>query len=75
MASDIWVATEAAQINVGGQEIALTPGVTTVRAGHPMLAQHPDWFKPFYPTYEWEAPEPGAPRSAARPDQRGARTR
>jgi hypothetical protein len=68
----LFVATEAATITVDGLEIALIPGQTTVRAGHPMLAAYPHWFKPFTPSYEWDDT---APRSAVRPDQRGARAR
>jgi hypothetical protein len=68
--TSIYIATEAAQVSVDGTEMALVPGVTTVRAGHPVLAKYPDWFKPFTPTYDW-----AAPRSQVRPDQRAARTR
>jgi hypothetical protein len=73
---DIWVATEAAQVTVGGQEMALIPGQTTVREGHPVLKQFPDWFKPFEPSYDTTPDgDDSAPRSQVRGDSRGARTR
>jgi hypothetical protein len=73
---EIYVATEAASTTCRGVEMALIPGQTTVRAGHPVLAQHPGWFKILEPSYEWDAEgEAGAPRSAVRADQRAARTR
>ena len=75
--AEIYVATEAASTTCRGQEMALIPGQTTVRAGHPVLKQHPDWFKILEPSYEWPEgqTEDGAPRSGARADQRAARTR
>jgi hypothetical protein len=75
--SDIWVATEAASTTCRGQEMALIPGTTTVRDGHPILKQHPDWFKILTPSYEWPDDKgDGAPGSgSARADTRGARSR
>jgi hypothetical protein len=75
--SDIYVATEAASTTCQGVEIALIPGQTTVRHGHPLLAQHPGWFRILEPSYEWpdDRGDDGAPKSQARADQRAARTR
>lgn len=73
--TDLFVATEAAHITVGDQVIALVPGQTTVRAGHPMLAAHPALFKPFTPSYDWPPADETAPRSQVRADTRAARTR
>lgn len=71
------MATEAASTTCEGVEMALIPGQTTVRAGHPVLKQHPDWFRLLQPSYEWEdiTEEPGAPRSGAAAATRAARTR
>jgi|HubBroStandDraft_2_1064218.scaffolds.fasta_scaffold2017511_1 hypothetical protein len=75
--SDIWVATEAASTTCQGTEMALIPGQTTVRDGHPVLKQHPDWFKVLAPSYEWpdDKTDDGAPANSSRADSRGARSR
>lgn len=65
-----WVAVEAATFEHGGETYSITPGVTTFADGHPVLAAHRDLFKPFVPSYPWEAPA-----NTSRADQRGARTR
>ena len=71
---DIMVATEAAQFYVGSELVTITPG-TKVRAGHPMLALHPEYFTPLTADYEWADEPAAAPRNPSRADQRGARTR
>jgi hypothetical protein len=76
MSGDIYIATEAATTTCRGTEMALIPRQTTVRAGHPVLAQHPAWFELLVPSYEWpDGTDPDVPASRVRADQRGARSR
>lgn len=71
--SDIFVATETAQVTVDGQEIALVAGQTTVRAGHPVLTAYPAWFGPFTPNYDWQPST--EPRNQVRADAVKVRAR
>ena len=64
----VYVATAAATFDHGVLNYTIVPG-TTFAAGHPVLAAHPDLFKPFIPDYDW------APRSAVKAGHRDARTR
>lgn len=67
-----WEATEAVTFDLGGVSYSIVPGTpgTTFADGHPVVTKYPEYFKPFRPQYDW-----AAPRSQAKADQRGARTR
>lgn len=77
---DVYVAKESATFDFHGQPIFLTAGVTTVRAGHPILKGHEGLFEPLRIHFDVPRPEADdepktAPASPVRADHRGARTR
>lgn len=68
MATDIFVANQAAAVNLDGVEIILKKDVTRVRAGHPLLRKYPTLFEPILVQYDVE-------QATSRPgEQRGAPT-
>jgi hypothetical protein len=79
-APDVYVAKESATFDWKGQPVFLTAGVTTVRAGHPILSGHAHLFEPLRIHFDVPRPEPAedsesAPANQIRADHRGARTR
>jgi hypothetical protein len=86
---EFYVAKESANFDFEGQPVFLTAGVTIVRAGHPILANHQQLFEPIRVHYDMpkaEQPEvkhqpvteqvtTDSPVNPVRADQRGARTR
>lgn len=73
----IFVAKDSVLGELEGQPLYIHKGVTTVRAGHPLLAAFGDLFVPLRPTFEVE-PEPVAalePQSGAgaEPDPKAVR--
>lgn len=53
--SDIYVARSSAVLDFGGRKVRLVPGVTTVRAGHPLLDGREHLFTPLAVTFDNEA--------------------
>lgn len=53
--SDVYVATDSAAFEYGGDMVVVHKGVTRVRAGHPILTQHPELFMPIDVHYDWPA--------------------
>lgn len=62
----VLVARMSAKFTHDGQPVFIAEGRTTVREGHPILAEHGDLFRPLVPTYETEEPQPRGRR--AKPD-------
>lgn len=50
--SDILVACRSAVIYHQGRQLGIRRGVTTIRAGHPLLATHADLFEPLTVTLD-----------------------
>lgn len=53
------MATESVKGEFEGRPVHIFLGVTTVRAGHPLLDQHPGRFVPLRPMFEVEAAPDG----------------
>ena len=80
MTADVWIATESAVITTAAGPAYLQAGKTTARAGHPLLAAYPQFFRLLVPDFDMPertaAPVPAAqPVSPVRADQQGARSR
>lgn len=58
--ADIFVANCSAYVQYGDKQVFIRNGVTTVRAGHPLLEANPGMFSPFKIDYD-DQPEPAAP--------------
>ncbi len=63
---DIYVCNESAAFEYGGDMVVVHKGVTRVRAGHPMLREHPELFDPIDVHYDW----PGVERATAEPGEK-----
>lgn len=50
--SDILVARQSAVIYHEGQQLGIRRGITTIRAGHPLLATHGHLFEPLVVTLD-----------------------
>lgn len=61
----IFVATDSIHGAFEGRPVYLHKGVTTARAGHPVLAAFADHFVPLRPTFEVEAEPEGAAEDGA----------
>lgn len=65
--SDVFVASKSFSCDLGGIPTTVTEGVTRVRAGHPLLTQNPEYFKPVESGVHFDVEEtvapPGQPRS------------
>ncbi len=72
--STIYVATESFGPEVNGQHITVINGETRVRAGHELLRNYPQFFKPIDVHYEVEqaTSEPGVKRGEKHGGGRGA---
>lgn len=52
----VLVARMSAKFSWEGQPVFIAEGRTTIREGHPILAEHGDLFKPLVLTYETDEP-------------------
>jgi hypothetical protein len=66
--TDIYVCKESAAFEYGGDMVVVHKGVTRVRAGHPMLRDHPELFDPIDVHYDW----PGVEQATAAPGEKRA---
>lgn len=57
--ADIYVATRSAVLYHGDKRVRLVKGVTTVRAGHPLLEGRDDSFEPLTVEYDTDADSAG----------------
>lgn len=67
--ADVYVCKESAAFEWGGDMVVVNKGVTRVRAGHPMLAAHPELFEEITVHYDVEraTAAPGEKRSLSTP--------
>lgn len=65
----VLVARMSAKLNWEGQPVFIAEGRTTIREGHPLLADHAELFKPLVLTFETEEPQPRGRR--VKPDGGG----
>ncbi len=61
--STIFVATGSVVAQFEGHSVYIHKGVTTVRAGHPLLDRFADLFVPLRPTFEVEPDPDGGPET------------
>ena len=78
--SDILVACRSAVIYHQGRQLGIRRGVTTIRAGHPLLDTHADLFEPLTVTLDHlraiapaSQPEPEAPKESSAPAAKQSR--
>lgn len=72
---NVYVCKESAAFGHGGDMIVVHKGVTRVRAGHPMLEEHPELFEPIdvhydLPQVERATAEPGEKRTISLPSKK-----
>jgi hypothetical protein len=69
MAADVYVCKESGAFEWNGDMVVVNKGVTRVRAGHPMLAAHPELFEEITVHYDVEraTAAPGEKRSLSTP--------
>lgn len=69
MAADVYVCKESAAFEWDGDMVVVNKGVTRVRAGHPMLAAHPELFEEITVHYDVEraTAAPGEKRTLSTP--------
>lgn len=69
MAADVFVCKESGAFEYNGDMVVVNKGVTRVRAGHPMLTEHPELFEEITVHYEVEraTATPGEKRSLTPP--------
>lgn len=67
--ADVYVCKESAAFEWAGDMVVVNKGVTRVRAGHPMLAAHPELFEEITVHYDVEqaTAAPGEKRSLSTP--------
>lgn len=82
MSAELYVARESAVLEWNGVPTYLTQGVTTARAGHPLVERYPQLWKPMEVTFDvaQEAPADApadelAPVNPVKPAAASARTR
>lgn len=66
MTDDILVASRTEYVMVDGQQVVVRKGMTTARAGHPVIEAGGDLFVPLVPDFEVEAPAQPKPARASR---------
>lgn len=68
MSDDVYIATKTAIIYIDGRRTTVRKGLTRVRAGHPVLSDHPELFKPIDVHFDVEqaTAAPGEKRSTRR---------
>lgn len=74
--AEVYVATKTAHLTDGGTRVVVRKGVTRVRAGHPLLKNYPQLFKPVTEGVRFEVetakaepviPQQPAKKAAAKP--------
>lgn len=68
MTDDILVASRTGYVLVDGQQVVVRKGMTTARAGHPVIEAGGDLWVPLVPDFEVDEPaaaEPGKPARAS----------
>ena len=67
--ADVYVCKESGAFEFGGDMVVVKQGFTRVRAGHPMLAAHPELFEEITVHYDVEraTAAPGEKRSLSTP--------